>query len=488
MSYPWYGLGAATSIPPHENSSQNGSLTHSPATLARGSDSPGSSQHIGVQSGGFPPSFPTLSASSTQQSDSLSQSPHAMSHPSPGTYLPPLGAENSFQQHLYSSHNRFASFGSDGVPSVDQNFSQFGMTPSSMSSLSQSYAMRSQAYPSVGGYGEGASQQDLARFNAYSSAPYSTAGFENYYSHFDGRSMTGSSQSPDSQLMSAADRLIKQDPFENGMPRPGANPWQFAADSRDGLYLGSGYTPPVPPYGGPLPPLFHTNSHYRPMNYDAPQMPPHFKPDPSDPYAIGSPGLGGCFSPQQLMYSSTGKKSPKKKDSSPTPKPPTNPSDSPPVPNKASRYFSDRGIFMFVPPESGPSMGPYPGMHMISIADRYILCQKALCQRLAEVDLPPKVTYVYNPLEYAFETHYKFVKKYYNSTKRVLFLGMNPGPFGMSQNGVSTLLLNAFLHIRQPVSHTHTKLQKKNLPLLNALPAYLFFKNGLFSETLMYFN
>jgi single-strand selective monofunctional uracil DNA glycosylase len=77
---------------------------------------------------------------------------------------------------------------------------------------------------------------------------------------------------------------------------------------------------------------------------------------------------------------------------------------------------------------------------MISIAVRYIMCQKMLCQRLADVDLPPKVTYVYNPLEYAFETHYKFVKKYYNTHKRVLFLGMNPGPFGMSQNGVRHIL------------------------------------------------
>nr|KAG5698721.1 hypothetical protein BaRGS_008495 [Batillaria attramentaria] len=232
-----------------------------------------------------------------------------------------------------------------------------------------------------------------------------------------------------------AERMMKADPFENGVPRPPANPWQFAPDSRDGLYLGSGYGPGMPPYPNPLAPMFHPNSHYRPMNYDGPHM-PHFKPDMSDAYAISAAGMGPRFSPPQMMYGNIDKKSPKKKDRSPTPKPPTNPDDSPSVPNKASRYFSDRGIFVFVPPDSGQTIGPYPGMPLISIADRYILCQKALCQRLADVDLPPKVTYVYNPLEYAFETHYKFVKKYYNSSKRILFLGMNPGPFGMSQNGV----------------------------------------------------
>jgi len=48
-----------------------------------------------------------------------------------------------------------------------------------------------------------------------------------------------------------------------------------------------------------------------------------------------------------------------------------------------------------------------------------------------------KVAYVYNPLEYATEPHEAFVRKFLNSTKSVLFLGMNPGPFGMAQNGVS---------------------------------------------------
>jgi len=43
---------------------------------------------------------------------------------------------------------------------------------------------------------------------------------------------------------------------------------------------------------------------------------------------------------------------------------------------------------------------------------------------------------VYNPLFYAIAPYTDYVKKFGNSKKRVLFLGMNPGPWGMAQNGI----------------------------------------------------
>jgi len=46
------------------------------------------------------------------------------------------------------------------------------------------------------------------------------------------------------------------------------------------------------------------------------------------------------------------------------------------------------------------------------------------------------VSHVYNPLEYAREAHSTFIKKFATSRKRVVLLGMNPGPFGMAQTGV----------------------------------------------------
>ena len=44
--------------------------------------------------------------------------------------------------------------------------------------------------------------------------------------------------------------------------------------------------------------------------------------------------------------------------------------------------------------------------------------------------------HVYNPLEYAWDVHREYLRRYVSGTKRVLFLGMNPGPFGMVQTGV----------------------------------------------------
>lgn len=48
----------------------------------------------------------------------------------------------------------------------------------------------------------------------------------------------------------------------------------------------------------------------------------------------------------------------------------------------------------------------------------------------------PPVSHVYNPLDYAWAAHELYLRRYGNSRKRVLFLGMNPGPFGMMQVGV----------------------------------------------------
>jgi|SRR5208337_424484 len=46
------------------------------------------------------------------------------------------------------------------------------------------------------------------------------------------------------------------------------------------------------------------------------------------------------------------------------------------------------------------------------------------------------VAYVYNPLEYAWALHGAYLRTYCQTRKRVVFLGMNPGPFGMVQTGV----------------------------------------------------
>jgi single-strand selective monofunctional uracil DNA glycosylase len=48
----------------------------------------------------------------------------------------------------------------------------------------------------------------------------------------------------------------------------------------------------------------------------------------------------------------------------------------------------------------------------------------------------PPVTHVYNPLDYAWAAHEVYLRRYAKGHKRIVFLGMNPGPFGMAQTGV----------------------------------------------------
>lgn len=59
-----------------------------------------------------------------------------------------------------------------------------------------------------------------------------------------------------------------------------------------------------------------------------------------------------------------------------------------------------------------------------------------LRDELAGLGFSPPVTCVYNPLEYAWEVHAAYLREYGGDGKRVVFLGMNPGPWGMVQTGV----------------------------------------------------
>lgn len=56
---------------------------------------------------------------------------------------------------------------------------------------------------------------------------------------------------------------------------------------------------------------------------------------------------------------------------------------------------------------------------------------------------------VYNPLLYAWDLHEQYIKKYVNKQVKTLFLGMNPGPFGMAQNGVPFGEINAVKNFLQ---------------------------------------
>jgi single-strand selective monofunctional uracil DNA glycosylase len=59
-----------------------------------------------------------------------------------------------------------------------------------------------------------------------------------------------------------------------------------------------------------------------------------------------------------------------------------------------------------------------------------------LRDEVARLRFSPPVTHVYNPLDYAWEGHRQYLERFGRAPKRIVFLGMNPGPFGMMQTGV----------------------------------------------------
>ena len=68
--------------------------------------------------------------------------------------------------------------------------------------------------------------------------------------------------------------------------------------------------------------------------------------------------------------------------------------------------------------------------------DPLVRSARTLRDAVGRMQFRPPVAYAYNPLDYAWSAHEQFLRKFGGGSKRVLFLGMNPGPFGMAQTGV----------------------------------------------------
>jgi single-strand selective monofunctional uracil DNA glycosylase len=74
------------------------------------------------------------------------------------------------------------------------------------------------------------------------------------------------------------------------------------------------------------------------------------------------------------------------------------------------------------------------------------------------------VTHVYNPLKYARAPHRAYVERFAATPKRVLFLGMNPGPFGMGQTGVpfgEIAAVRDWMGIKEKVLHPEVEHPKR---------------------------
>jgi single-strand selective monofunctional uracil DNA glycosylase len=70
------------------------------------------------------------------------------------------------------------------------------------------------------------------------------------------------------------------------------------------------------------------------------------------------------------------------------------------------------------------------------VAGRLLDAARALSQSLAALRFAPPIAHVYDPLQYAWAPYEAYLRRYGTGRKRVVLLGMNPGPFGMMQTGV----------------------------------------------------
>ncbi len=71
-----------------------------------------------------------------------------------------------------------------------------------------------------------------------------------------------------------------------------------------------------------------------------------------------------------------------------------------------------------------------------SAAERLLRAAQALSRTVSQLSFSAPVSHVYNPLDYAWAPHQAYIERYAVSGVSAVFVGMNPGPFGMMQTGV----------------------------------------------------
>lgn len=75
--------------------------------------------------------------------------------------------------------------------------------------------------------------------------------------------------------------------------------------------------------------------------------------------------------------------------------------------------------------------------------DALLAAARTLSSTVGALHFSAPVTHVLNPLDYAWDPHEQYLLRFGAGRKRIAFLGMNPGPFGMVQVGVPFGEVNA---------------------------------------------
>jgi single-strand selective monofunctional uracil DNA glycosylase len=91
---------------------------------------------------------------------------------------------------------------------------------------------------------------------------------------------------------------------------------------------------------------------------------------------------------------------------------------------------------------------------------------RELAKKVDRLEFEAPVTHVYNPLRYARAPHEAYLERYGYRTRRVVLLGMNPGPFGMAQTGIpfgDVTLVREFLGIEGVVKKPKREHEKRRV-------------------------
>ncbi|MCZ7644902.1 MAG: single-stranded DNA-binding protein [Planctomycetota bacterium] len=87
-----------------------------------------------------------------------------------------------------------------------------------------------------------------------------------------------------------------------------------------------------------------------------------------------------------------------------------------------------------------------------------------LVRALAGLRFAEPITHVYNPLEYARSAWDEYTRRFGASPREILWLGMNPGPWGMAQTGVpfgEVALVRDWMGINTPVDKPRVEHPKR---------------------------
>jgi len=91
---------------------------------------------------------------------------------------------------------------------------------------------------------------------------------------------------------------------------------------------------------------------------------------------------------------------------------------------------------------------------------------RTLSVDLARLQFPHPIAHVYDPHCYAWAPYEQYVTRYGEPPKRVILLGMNPGPFGMMQTGVpfgEVAAVRDWMGIRGAVGRPADEHAKRNI-------------------------